>query len=508
MVEYDVVIVGAGPVGLMLACELSLCGVRPIVLERRPAPGDLPKANGLVGQVVRLLDYRGLLERFRAAAGFVGAVPSFPFGAVELQLSRLDGSPLHAVLIPQPRMEELLAEHAAELGVDVRRGREVVGLRQDAGGVTVDVRGPEDHRLRAMRARYVVGCDGGHSAVRASAGIDFPGMTDAGVLRLAHLRLADSVVVPGTMGALDVPGAGRLQAGVNHTSRGTLTVASLQPGVHIVAVHEKEPSQVDPDVPMTLEELQASVRRVIGVELPVEQAIWVSRTVGQSRQAERYRAGRVLLAGDAAHLFSAGGSALNVGLLDAVNLGWKLAAEVEGRASPGLLDTYHAERHPVGRRALMQTRAQAAIGAGDEGGAALRELFAELLQDEPPLRRIAEMLDGSDVRYDMRSPGDRSDPLTGAFAPDLSLTTADGVTRVAELVHRARPLRRTAEAWHDRVDIVAAHCEAPPARALLLRPDAHIAWTLPNASPPAEPLHHALARWFGPPHHPSTPPTP
>ncbi|WNV86463.1 FAD-dependent monooxygenase [Umezawaea sp. Da 62-37] len=479
----DVVVVGAGPTGLMLACELSLAGVRPVVLERRPEPSDLPRANGLVGQVVEVLDRRGLLERFRAGSPFAGAMPGFPFGSVPLRFAALDPNPVTSVLIQQPRIERLLTDRAVELGVEIRRGQEVRGLAQDDDGVTLDVAGPGGgHRVRA---RYAVGCDGGRGPVRGFAGIGFPGTTDREVLRMGHFTSADTTV--------EVPGHGLLRPGWNRLPLGRVLVTSLRPGIWIVGVREDGDSA--DTGPLPLEELRRSLRRVLGVDLPLGEPIWLSRTVGQARLAETYRAGRVLLAGDAAHLFPAGGSALNVGLLDAVNLGWKLAADVLGTASAGLLDSYQAERRPVGERALLQTRAQAALDrAPGEDGDALRALLTEVFALPQPLRHLAELTQGSDVRYDL--PGDPH-PLLGRFLPDFRLTTAAGPTRLAELLRAGGHVLLDftggcADVAHDGVDVVRAGSDEAPADALLVRPDGHVAWVAGGTGP-----REALDRWAG-----------
>jgi 2-polyprenyl-6-methoxyphenol hydroxylase-like FAD-dependent oxidoreductase len=505
--SVDVVVVGAGPVGLMLGAELRLAGVRPLLLERLPEPSDLPRANGLVGQVVQLLDNRGLLERFRAVAPFIGPTPAFQFGGLPLDLSRLGTSPLHILAVPQPRLEHLLGDRVRELGVEVRRGHEMRALSQDEEGVTLDVGGPAgDYRLRA---RYLVGCDGAHSPVRKQAGIGFPGTSGRGVTRIGHVALPESVVVPGTR-ELDVPGVGRLRPGFNRTPRGALAVMSFEPGVHIVASIEADGSPVDLTAPMTLGELQDSVLRVLGADLPMSEPRWLSRSVGQSRLAERYRAGHVFLAGDAAHLFSAGGAALNVGLMDAVNLAWKLGGQCAGWAPPGLLDTYHDERYLVGQRVLAHTRAQAALMEPGEEVDALRQVVSELLQYEEPLRHVAEMLHGSDVPQGSGELG--AHPLVGRWAPDVPLDTGGGATRVAELMRGARPvlldlagreeLRERADGWRDRLDVVAATSGRPPADALLIRPDGFIAWAAAPGEPDAaagQALRRALGRWFGAP---------
>jgi 2-polyprenyl-6-methoxyphenol hydroxylase-like FAD-dependent oxidoreductase len=511
----DVVISGAGPNGLMLACELALAGVEPVVLERLPELSEVPRANGLVGQVVPTLDYRGLLEPLAADAAFAGPVPQFQFGGLPMDLSRLGASPLHVLAVPQRRLERLLGERAGALGAQLRRGHELTELWQDSDGVALEIRGPEgDYRLRT---RYLVGCDGAHSLVRKQAGIGFPGTTGREVVRIGRVTVPRSAIVPGTR-ELEAPGTGRLTLfRPVRTARGSVTAAPLSdldpdaaPDVYLITSHEEDPS-VDLRAPMDLAELRASVHRVLGAELPMSRPQWLSRTVGNSRLAERYREGRVLLAGDAAHLFSAGGSALNVGMLDAVNLGWKLAAQVRGRAPAGLLDTYHAERHPVGERVLLRTRAQAALAGPGEDRAALRALLGQLLEYEQPLRHIAEALEGADVRYDMPGNG-APHPLTGRWVPDLPLRTAGGATRVAELMRAARPvlldltedsgIAATAAGWGDRVDVVAARTAAGPAPAagLLIRPDGYVAWATAAGSPrPAGGLPHALLAWFGAP---------
>jgi 2-polyprenyl-6-methoxyphenol hydroxylase-like FAD-dependent oxidoreductase len=500
-----VVVVGAGPVGLMLACELSLAGLRPVVLEKRPEPSQLPRANGLVGQIVDLLEQRGLAERFRAESSYAGPMPGFPFGSVPLPFATLKTNPVRGILVQQPRIEHLLTERARELDVQIRAGHQVLDLSQDDESVTVDVRGPDgEYRLPAD---YLVGCDGGGSRVRELAGIAFPGTTDDEVLRLGHFRASDSASVFDSPG-YEIPGSGRLRPGWNRTAHGRLLVSSLQSGVLIVGVRERDSSAIDRDRPPSLAEFRASVHRVIGGDLPLGEPIWLSQTVSQGRLAETYRSGRVLLAGDAAHLFPAGGSALNVGMLDAVNLGWKLAAEAQGRAPAGLLDSYHRERQPVGARALRQTRAQAALDRlHDEDGIALRALLTELFALEQPLEHLAATLQGSDTRYPMPGAGSPPHPLLGGFVPDLLLRTVDGPARVSDLMHAARPVlldlgdrsdvREAAEPWRDRIRIVTAQHDDPPAAALLIRPDGHVAWAAGPADADAPgTLRTALSAWF------------
>ncbi|WP_327585896.1 FAD-dependent monooxygenase [Nonomuraea sp. NBC_00507] len=506
MTDADVIIVGAGPAGLMLAAELRLAGVRPLVLERQPQRRATPKAGGLGGQILELLRYRGLLERFEAACTGPAPAPRFPFGGVHLDFTQLADPPLHALPLPQPRLEQLLDERAGELGVDLRRGHQVVGVSQDDAAVSVDVRGPDGpYRISA---RYLVGCDGARSRVRDWAGIAFPGTTYPEVNRLAQVSLPETVTISGN-GDLDVPGFGTIRAGFTRTDQGLFGVGA-SPDSQVVSLYtiEDESTEYDDDTPMTVTELQDSLRRVLGVNLPVGEAIRLSRFTFKARQAERYRHGRILLAGDAAHLFPATGVAINAGMLDAVNLAWKLAADLHGWAPPGLLDTYHDERHLAGARTMLHTRAQVALRRGHDAAAeALREVFQELLADEQPLRRMGALVAGTDIRYPM--PGSHH-PLAGTFAPDLTLHTDQGMTSVAELLHSARPilldladrpdLREAARDWQHRVDIHTAKTDHRPADALLIRPDAHIAWaaTIDEPADTAAPaLREALSGWFG-----------
>ncbi len=505
MTDADVIIVGAGPVGLMLAAELCLAGVRPLVLERQPQPQETPKANGLGGQILRLLRYRGLLDRFEAASTDPHPTPVFPFGGVHLDFTHLPDPPLQAMSLPQPRLERLLDERAGELGAEVRRGHEVLGIGQDDASVTADMHG-RDGSYR-VTARYLVGCDGAHSKVRDWAGIPFPGTTYPEVNRLGQVTVSESVTELAN-GDLDVPGLGTVRRGFTRTDRGLFAFGSLnQRGLFLQTV-EDEDTEYDDDVPMTLAELQDSIRRVLGGDLPVKDPLRLSRFTFQARQAQRYRDGRILLAGDAAHLLPATGAQLNLGLLDAVNLAWKLAADIHGWAPGGLLDTYHDERRLAGQRALLQTQAQVALRRGhDEAADALREVFQELFTDEQPARRVGALIAGTDIRYPLPNPNRH--PLTGTFVPDLTLHTDQGTTSVAELMHAARPvfldladradLRETAQDWQHRVDIHTATTDHRPAEALLIRPDAYIAWAAAIDEPAAPALREALAGWFGAP---------
>jgi 2-polyprenyl-6-methoxyphenol hydroxylase-like FAD-dependent oxidoreductase len=532
-----VVIAGGGPAGLMLAIELCLGGVTPIVLERLPEISDIPKGNGLVGQIVAVLDYRGLLDRLRAESTYTGPVPGFSFGPLRLDFSGLGASPLQVLAIPQRRLEHALAERLAERGGSILRGHALTEFSQHDDAVAVSVTGPAgDYQLTAS---YLVGCDGAHSQVRKQAGIGFPGYTSREVSRIGRVRLPTAVLLPGT-NDVELSGLGRVQlTQQQRTPRGMFSIASLlsldataADGSYIVWTREDasgpggegaprgagEPrradgqrSDSDSEPPVTLAELQASFRRVTGADLPMSDPTWLTQVTGNSRQAERYQAGRVLLAGDAAHVFGAGGS-LNVGLLDAVNLGWKLAAEVRGWTPPGLLASYQTERHAAGSRALLHTRAQRALSERGESAEALRDLVGELLTMPGVARHFGELVAGSDVRYEMTDRAADRHPLAGRLAPDLRLATTDGTTRIAELMRAAEPLlldftpdgRVVPEAagWQGRVPavVVKQPDEPPVADGLLIRPDGIVAWASgPRAPDPAAGLAEALAAWCGAP---------
>ncbi|WP_194836703.1 FAD-dependent monooxygenase [Nocardia sp. XZ_19_369] len=506
MTDIDVIIVGAGPSGLMLAGELRLAGVRSLVLERQPHIRDTPKASGIGGQILDLLRYRGLLDRFEAASSDPHLAPRFPFGNIYLDFTQMAEPPMRALPIPQRDIERLLDDRAGELGAEIRRGHEVVGVSQDDATVTAQVRGPDG--TYQVTARYLVGCDGGRSRIRDMAGIAFPGTTYPEVNRLGQITVPDSVTVLDN-GDIEVPGLGTIHAGFTRTDNGVFAFA-VSDGVLFMQTTEDESAEYDDDEPLTLTELADSARRVLGGELPMGEPIRLSRYTFKDRQAERYRAGRIMLAGDAAHLFPATGTALNVGMLDTVNLAWKLGADIHGWAPAGLLDTYHDERHLAGARATVQTRAQVAMRRGDDAAAeALRQVFRELLTDEPALRRMGNLVGHNDIRYPV--PGE-AHALAGTFAPDLTLHTDQGVTSVAELMRTARPvlldladraeLREIAREWADRIDIRTAKTDDRPADALLIRPDAHIAWAATideSADTAAAALREALVGWFGTP---------
>lgn len=507
-IDTDVIVVGAAPTGLTLARELGIQGVRTLVLERLPEVRDVPKAGGIGGRTLDYLQYRGLLERFEAASGMPRPTPNFPFGGLHVDLSELVPPPMEALLLPQPDLERLLAELAEEVGSEIRRGHEVVAVSQDDAAVSAEVRGPGPGTTRyRVSARYLVGCDGVRSPVRGMAGIEFPGASYPEVQRLASFARPASVKVLDD-GSYDVPGLGRLPFGYTQTERGVFAI-SATPDKLGLYTSEEESRKYGDDEPMTVAEFQDSVRRVLGAEIPVGAALRLTRFTYAARQVDRYRAGRVFVAGDAAHQFPSGGVGLNAGMLDAVNLAWKLAAELAGWAPPGLLDSYHDERHLAGERTLLHTQAQLALRRGlDQPANALRKVVAELLEDAPARRRVGTMIAGADIRYPM--PGEHQHPLAGTFAPDLALSTERGATSIAELARGGRAVLvdladradvcAVARGWTDRVDAHAAATEDRPADVLLIRPDGYVAWAATVGQPADEAaaeLEQALTTWFG-----------
>ncbi|OBA70101.1 FAD-dependent oxidoreductase [Mycobacterium sp. 1554424.7] len=495
----DIVIAGAGPNGLMLACELALTGIRPVVLDGLPGPSPEPKANGLVGQVVRMLDMRGLYREFTGDPNPPQPSYAWIFAAMILNFVAVPDNPMYLLPMQQPRLVRLLEKRARDLGVDLRWGHALTGLRQEPESVEVMVGSPE--REYRIASRYLVGADGGRSLVRKTVGIDFPGVTSDTVGRLAHVHVPDQFRRDG---GIDVPGFGWIPFMHTRLDRGGVIYAEFEPGRSMFGTIEYRPPVEDK--PMSLDELRESARRILGVDVPFEEPKGpgphaLRRINGQNtRHAERYRDGRVLLLGDAAHVHSAmGGPGLNLGLQDTLNLGWKLAAELNGWAPPALLDTYESERHPVGERVMMHSLAQIALMAPGPEVAALRTLLGELIALPDAATHMARLLAGNDVRYDV---GD-DHPLSGWPVPELTL---DDGRRVTELLHDARPILldlggvgSTAQGWLDRVDIVRATAADPPAAALLLRPDGYVAWAADALGPDEEAgLRAALERWFGP----------
>ncbi|MEU2287253.1 FAD-dependent monooxygenase [Streptomyces sp. NPDC013178] len=486
----DVIVAGGGPVGMLLASELRLHDVDVVVLEREPEPSPHSRAFRLQPRTMEMLDYRGLADRFRRGrkewpkAHFAGLEPL-------LELGDLVSEHPYSLLIPQAWTERLLAERAAELGAAVRRGHRVTGLAQDGDGVTVDVAGgPEGPYV--LRASYLVGCDGGRSTVRRLAGFGFPGTRARVTALLGDVLLDDPARLP-----VGVPGTVR-------TPRGLLMAVALETPVVRVLTTEFHPPSKDADAPVTMDELCSAIDRVTGRQVDIREARWLSRFGDATRLADGYRRGRVLLAGDAAHIhFPIGAQGLNLGLQEAMNLGWKLAAEVRGTAPHGLLDSYHDERHPVARRVLRETAAQLALMNPDERIDPLRELFGELLALPAVNAHLANLVAGTDVSY---GGPDGAHPWVGRPAPSLELKTDDGRTSLPALMHAGRAVlldltgavaaREGAESLSARgVDVVPAVAGRDAGvEALLIRPDGHVAWAGAAGDPG---LREALTTWFG-----------
>jgi 3-(3-hydroxy-phenyl)propionate hydroxylase len=483
LTEHAVVIAGGGPAGMMLAAELALAGVDVAVVERRPdhvLAGS--RAGGLHSRTIEVLDQRGVADRFLAEGQVVQVAT---FGTTVLDMSDFPSRHPYTLALFQNHIERIMAAWVAELPVRVYYGCEVTGFAQDDSG---DVRLSDGEPLRA---RYLVGCDGGRSLIRKLAGIEFPGWDATRSNLIAEVEVTEE----------PPPGA-------RHDATGVHGLHRLEDGVTVRVVTTEQ--QLGPSSEPTLRDLSAALIAVFGTDFGVHNPTWISRFTDMTRQAAAYRAGRVLLAGDAAHVhYPAGGQGLGLGAQDAVNLGWKLAQVVDGTSAASLLDTYFDERHPVTARALQYTMAQTTLQRHDDRTKALVGVVSELAGMDEPRRHLAGLISGLDIHYDLGE----GHPLLGRRMPDLDLVTADGALRVFELLHGARPVLLNLDEpdgfditpWADRVRLIDASYEgewelpvlgavsAPTA--VLVRPDGYVAWVGDGTD---EGLTDALATWFGP----------
>jgi 3-(3-hydroxy-phenyl)propionate hydroxylase len=482
MTEHSVVVAGGGPTGLMLGAELALAGTDVAIVERRASQDlDGSRAGGLHARTIEILDQRGIAERFLSEGQthpFAGYAGTF------LDISDFPTRHNYLLALWQKRIEALLAEWVGELGVPILRQREVVGFTQDDSGVDLELSDG------SLRAEYLVGCDGGRSLIRKASGIEFPGWDATSSFLIAEVVMEEEPEI-----GMRPEGGGI--GPVNREEGGN---------PYGVVLLEKE---VDHTSEPTLQYLSEALVAAYGTDFGVHSPTWISRFTDATRQAKSYRRGRVLLAGDAAHIHGPqGGQGLNTGVQDAVNLGWKLAQVVGGTSPESLLDTYHSERHPVGARVLQNTMAQVALARVDERSQALRATVLDLLTMDEPRKRIAGMISGLDIHYDLGE----GHPLLGRRMPDLELRTAEGTTRVFALLHEARPVLIDLgepggvdiSGWTDRVRVVTANYdgrwelpvlgEVPPPPAVLIRPDGHVAWT---GEPTDASLPEALSHWFG-----------
>jgi 2-polyprenyl-6-methoxyphenol hydroxylase-like FAD-dependent oxidoreductase len=486
--SHAVVIAGGGPTGLMLAAELALSRVDVAIVERRTSQ-DLAgsRAGGLHSRTIEVLDQRGIADRF-LSQGRIAQVAGLAL--IPLDISDFPTRHNYGLGLWQNRIEQILADWVGELAVPIYRGRDVTGFAQDDTGVDVELSDGS-----SLRAKYLVGCDGGRSLIRKKAGIDFPGWDASTSYLIAEVEMTAEP-----------------EWGIRHGDRGVNGLGKLEDGkrVRVVLV---EPDVRQGDEP-PLSDLREALIAVYGTDFGVHNVRWLSRFTDAARQAASYRERRVLLAGDAAHVHSpAGGQGLNIGIQDAVNLGWKLAQVVRGTSPESLLDTYQAERHPIGARVLKSSMAATALNRGDERTKALRETMSELLAMDEPRKRYAARMSGLDIQYDLGS----GHPLLGRRIPDLDLVTEDGPRRVFTLLHDARPvLLNLGEPgaldiapWAERVKRLDARYagvwELPvlgvvaAPTAVLIRPDGYVAWVGEGTD---QGLCDALTTWFGAPSNP------
>ena len=496
MKKHAVVIGGGGPTGMMLAGELALAGIDVAIVERRPnqeLAGS--RAGGLSSRTLEVFDQRGIVDRF-LAEGQIAQVTGF--AVTRLDISDFPTRHNYGLALRQKHIERILAGWVSELAVPIYRSLELTCFAQDDTGVTVEL---SDGAL--LRASYLVGCDGGRSLVRKAAGIEFPGWDATTSSILAEAEMAEEPPLGVHRTALGTHAFGREKYEIRDGK-----VVFANEGPIGVMVTEKNVGATDEP---TLRDLSEALVAVCGTDYGIHNLTWISRFTDVSRQAAAYRKGRVLLAGDAAHVHSpVGGQGLNTGVQDAVNLGWKLAQVVKGTSPESLLDTYHVERHPVAARVLRTTMAQVALQRTDDRTEALREIVLELLGMEKPRKRIAAEMSGLDIHYDLGE----GHPLVGRRMPDLDLATPNGPLRVFSLLRSARPaLVNLGEhgafditPWANRVQWIdadyAGTWELPvigavtPPAAVLLRPDGYVAWV----GDPSQPgLIDALTTWFGPP---------
>lgn len=483
--EHAVVIAGGGPTGLMLAGELALAGVDVAIVERRSNQNLAgSRAGGLHSRTIELLDQRGIADRF-LSQGQVHKVVGF--GMVHLDSSDLPSRHNYVLALWQNHIERILADWVAELGVPIYREREVTGFTQVDTGVDVEL---SDGQI--VHAEYLVGCDGGRSLVRKVAGIEFAGSDPTTSWLIAEAEMSQE------------PAYGFRQNAVGNHAIGKVEEGGR---VRVVLTEQHLGSASEP----TLSDVSESLIAVYGTDFGIHSPVWISRFTNMTRQAAAYRERRVLLAGDAAHVHPPhGGQGLNIGVQDAVNLGWKLAQVVRGTSPQSLLDTYHAERHPVGARVLRNTMAQVALLRMDDRTKALHDTVSELLKMDEPRRRFTAMMSALDVHYDLGE----GHPLLGRRMPDLDLVTASGPMRVFTLLHDARPVLLNfgeqdgfdITRWADRVPLINAKYDGTwelPAlgkvtapTAVLIRPDGYVAWVGDLTQPE---LADALTTWFGPP---------